>query len=363
MFNKYIYTACLLIMISADIHADSIPERKGFFKKLMQGTVKFVNSFSDVDTHYIEPQHFNYTVMLQNTNTFERYSLKNKKGQSIVLSPQPSIKVGPFVGYRWIFLGYTFDLEHYKKNKDRTEFDLSLYSARLGIDLFYRKTGNLFNIRSIYIGDDIDTKAIEKQPFNGFKSSIKGVNLYYIFNHKKFSYPAAFSQTTVQRRSYGSPLIGIGYTKHKMSIDLTQLNKLVTSVLKMQDDNHTSDETRLTFGNYQYTDFSVSGGYAYNWVIAHNWLFASSLSIGLAYKHSIGDIQSAQTTTRDYNLKNFNIDTVGRFGLVWNNTRWYAGASTIFHAYNYHKDQFATSSVFGNLNIYFGVNFGRRKTK
>ena len=28
--------------------------------------------------------------------------------------------------------------------------------------------------------------------FNGLKVDIKGLNLYYIFNNRKFSYPAAF---------------------------------------------------------------------------------------------------------------------------------------------------------------------------
>ena len=100
-----------------------------------------------------------------------------------------------------------------------------------------------------------------------------------------------------------------------------------------------------------------------NWVFAHNWLFASSLCLGLAYKHSVGDVLKEQTTTHDYNLKNFNVDAVGRLGVVWNNTRYYVGSSAIFHAYNYQKGQFSTSTIFGNFNIYVGVNFGKRKQK
>ena len=49
------------------------------------------------------------------------------------------------------------------------------------------------------------------------------------------------------------------------------------------------------------------------------------------------------------------------FGIVWNNTKWYAGASTVIHTYNYKKEQFSTNSSFGSLNIYVGVNFGRKR--
>ena len=57
----------------------------------------------------------------------------------------------------------------------------------------------------------------------------------------------------------------------------------------------------------------------------------------------------------------FNIDGVGRFGVVWNNMRWYAGANAIVHTYNYKKPEFSTNNMFGSINIYVGVNFGRIK--
>ncbi|MBR6455653.1 MAG: DUF4421 family protein, partial [Prevotella sp.] len=64
---------------------------------------------------------------------------------------------------------------------------------------------------------------------------------------------------------------------------------------------------------------------------------------------------------RDFSFRNFNFDGVGRFGLVWNNTRWYAGSSVILHTYRYSESQFSTNTLFGNLNFYFGYNFGKRK--
>ena len=45
-----------------------------------------------------------------------------------------------------MFLGYTFDLKHINFRNNHTnkkEFDLSLYSSLLGIDLFWRQTGNV----------------------------------------------------------------------------------------------------------------------------------------------------------------------------------------------------------------------------
>ena len=55
--------------------------------------------FNDIDSNYIEPQHYNFTVMLQNTNTYEVYRLNNKEGQSITFAPEPNIRIGPYFGW------------------------------------------------------------------------------------------------------------------------------------------------------------------------------------------------------------------------------------------------------------------------
>ena len=47
---------------------------------------------------------------------------------------------------RWIFLGWSVDVNVIFKKGTRknrgTEFDLSLYSSKLGVDIFYRRTGD-----------------------------------------------------------------------------------------------------------------------------------------------------------------------------------------------------------------------------
>ena len=169
--------------------------RRGF----LHGLYEFVRDFSRVDTNYIEPQHYNFTFMLQNTNTYEVYRLQSRTGQSVTFSPEPTYKIGPYFGWRWVFLGYTLDLVHSGGSR-KQDFSLSLYSSQLGIDLFFRKTGNDYKVRRFKLADDIDTSPVEQMPFDGFHASIKGFNLYYITNHRKFSYPAAYSQSTVQRR-------------------------------------------------------------------------------------------------------------------------------------------------------------------
>lgn len=101
--------------------------------------------------------------------------------------------------------------------EQRNRIDLSLYSSKLGVDIFYRRTGNNYKIHKIN-GFPEDIPANYSENFNGIKVDIRGLNLYYIFNNRKFSYPAAFSQSTNQRRNAGSFIAGFPFQNTILSL-------------------------------------------------------------------------------------------------------------------------------------------------
>ena len=338
---------------------DTIPvkKKKPFYKNIGHTLHLMIDEFNAVDSDYVEPQKYKFTAMAQATYSYESYVLRSKSGQSIRLAPKARIKVGPYFGWKLIFLGYTIGFSQISIDTKK-EIALSLYTSAIGIDLFYRRTGNDYNIRSVYLADNIDTKPLRGLSFDGLKVGVTGFNIYYITNHHKFSYPAAFSQSTCQLKSCGSPIFGIGYTRHSLDFDYDKLQNAI--------DTHVPEasgklDDGLRFSNVKYKDFSFSGGYAYNYVFTKNILVAGSLSMALGYKHSSGDRESLGSIFRDFSVSNFNIDWVGRLGLVWNTSKWYAGGSAIIHSYNYSKKQFSTTNYFGSVNIYFGVNFGRKR--
>ena len=207
MRNRRIFGIVIFVGLSMHVNADEQHQKNSFFNKLYN----IVKEFTRVDSNYIEAQKYNYAAMLQNTNTYGMYRISNSKHQTVDLAPDPSYKVGPYFGWRWIFLGYTLDVTHLSSKNKRKGIDLSLYSNQLGIDLFYRTTGTDYHIRRINLNDDqkIDVSPLKGVNFSGLHAEIRGFNLYYITNHKKFSYPAAFSQSTCQIKSAGSPILGM----------------------------------------------------------------------------------------------------------------------------------------------------------
>lgn len=336
-----------------------VKEKTPFLKKAVNGVKSVIKEFNIIDTTYIEPQHFKFTAMLENINTFELYKLADKAGNTITFAPDVRSKIGPYVGYSLIFLGFNIQLNHLYVGNTKKEFDVSLYTSLGGVDLFLRNNGNDFKIKSIDLKSKDNTRDIENTDFDGFRAKSIGISAYYIFNHRKHSYPAAYNQSTCQKISAGSPIIGLGWSRHSVGINWTELDNVFQAKLPELSNPFNASEL---FDKVEYTCYSVYGGYAYNWVVVKNLLLGASLSAGLAYNHSHSETSSSilPLPFMNFNIHNFCFDGVGRIGVVWNNNRIYAGASAIAHSYRYRKSQFSTNNVFGSVNIYVGFNFGKK---
>ena len=329
-------------------------------KKKANIFARFIKSFDEYDTTYISPNYYNYTAMMQNTNFYQVYRLQatNAAGhtQSLHIAPTPSFKVGPYIGWRWIFLGYTFDIGHPKSATKTTEFNLSLYSSMLGCDLVYiRNTGDFTIRKAEGFGENAD-KMAKGMEFSGLDTYTTSLNAYYVFNHRHFSYPAGFAQSTVQRKSCGSWILGFRFDKQRTKFDHTRLPKFITGS-EPGAETPLIDEMKIAQLNY--FNVSASGGYAYNWVFARNFLLSVSLSPSIGIKKMKGERLSGKEFWS--NIKNFNFDFISRAGIVWNNTHWFAGASFVGHLYDYRRDRISLSNSINYFNVYAGFNFNRKK--
>ena len=338
------------ISVADSVQGDSSNIAKpGAFKRAIK---KFMN-FSDFDTLYISPNRYNYALMVTHFSNFEYYSVTSElpQPQKLSFSPNPHNKIGLYFGWRWIFLGWSVDVDDIYRKTNRknrgTEFDLSLYSSKLGVDIFYRRTGNNYKIHKIRgFYDEIPSNYSEN--FNGLKVDIKGLNLYYIFNNRKFSYPAAFSQSTNQRRNAGTFIAGFSISKHNLDFEYLQLPEYIQERMN----------PGMKVNKIKYTNANISFGYAYNWVFARNCLACISLTPAIAYKASDVD---AETHEGKQWYSKFNLDFLLRAGVVYNNGKYFVGSSFVGKNYNYHRNNFSLDNGFGTLQIYAGFNFNLRK--
>lgn len=329
-----------------------------------------IGLFTDYDTTYVEPNHYNWSTLLQATTTYEDMVLHDTGIPSnLIFGSRPTASIGPYLGWGIFFLGYTFDLADISHQKpSKTEFELSFYTSFIGGDLFYRHTGNDFSLHHASFPDQTQVTAEDFTPYkhqmlNGINASMIGANLYYIFNRRRFSLPSAFSQSTVQKKSAGSLKLGLGISKHNITIDYKKLSEQIPPM---------KDITMVQNVKMDYMDYSLSFGYAYNWVFRRNWVMSIDLAPEVGYKRThrslwISDNQDQDTPAADYlhrffiSRGNVNFNATGRFGIVWNNGHHFAGMSLIAHNFNYRYKDLSMHNNFCTLNLYVGLNFLRKK--
>lgn len=127
------------------------------------------------------------------------------------------------------------------------ELNVNSYSNRFGFDIVFLSSKTYHGKASM--NDEvtpIEKGAIRQQALN--------VNLYYAFNSKRFSFPAAFSQSYLQRRSAGSFMVGASFDGQITDIDA----------------NETANQQPI---NLKLMEIGIGAGYGYNLVAGKRWLF------------------------------------------------------------------------------------------
>ena len=188
------------------------------------------------------------------------------------------------------------------------EFNLNYYSSRISLDISYQ--------RSETLAGDVDREDRGLQTMESGDLTMKVVNLaaYYAFNHRRFSYPAAFTQSYIQRRSAGSWLAGISY----------QGGRIETSdELKIRNPN--APDVSIDVGHV-----GIGGGYGYNWVLGKKWLLHfSMLPTFVVYNRNKMTVNGER---KEAQHMRFNMIFNERAAIVYNfSPRYFAGATLVMN--------------------------------
>lgn len=348
--------------------AQSSPDSLAFIPRKRNNIFKRVYYFMDKilspprDTNYIHVQdEYNWCAMTQFTSRFELYDISVGEDLKMRVAPKIRNRVGPFFGWRWAFFGYNIDLKSIFMNGDDTDLSASIYSSAFGIDLFYRRVGGNYYIRSFNFNGVDYSDMLRDKPFDGINIGMTRVSFYYVFNYKRYSHQAAFSQTNRQLRSAGSPLAGFSYAHNRLKVDWNKFNELVATV-GTKDTNFDG-----MFEDQANDEYSLMGGYAYNWVFSKYWLFASELTASVGYVHHHSKIdKDGKTldtgvkfidTIGDFTHNNLSLNGNLRLSVLYNNGPWFFGTQGIFFYYQYGNGNLTTRNFLGCAYAFVGLNF------
>ncbi len=260
---------------------------------------------SKLDTLYLQRPKYDWTLRLRYTIGAADVGIKTIVDNEVLradLTSHTTHSVGFGVNYKGIGLNFSINANMFQKKKDENiNLQISSYTNRYGFELQYQST-NTFSGKS---WDDwgeykLDEGCMDKEMFLA--------NTYYAFNYKKFSFPAAFTQSYIQRRSAGSFLIG------------------VSAIIGNFHTNFPPDDDfffhfKSTLGLY-----NAGVGYGYNFVIKKKFLLHLSLLPNLMLINTTRMNIDGQSRSTMKSFPDFNI--IGRVAFVYNLDRYFVSLTT-----------------------------------
>lgn len=199
----------------------------------------------NVDTAYITRPQTRWTIKARiNVSGAELETKGIDKGTGFKAHVATDNKSTLSLGVNYMGIGLSLALNPAKligKYKDY-ELNLRSYNNRWGVDFIYQ---NSRNFKGWYQDEGQPRISL---PADVLSMESLNVNFYYAFNNRRFSYPAAFTQSYIQRRSAGSFLVGVSGQGQN-----TETKGALVSKLKV-------------------TNIGIGAGYGYNWVPGANWL-------------------------------------------------------------------------------------------
>lgn len=346
-------------VISSRTNPEGIP-KKSWFKRTVENLADVFTP--QLDTTYIEENPYNFQVMLQGNMTDDDFTVSSSDAFSMHLAPQKHYSITPFAGWRWLFFGYTFNINLLEIEKDKVNINTTIYTPAVFADVVIRNLGADYRLRSLNI-DGKDMHAADGMEVEGLDIDVLSANVQYALNNKRYSLQAAFNQNNKQLRSAGSLVFGLGYNCTKVSLNWDEFQKSLDKVTNNNPEYKLHSDREL-YNNVTYKSIPFSVGYGYNWVFAKNWLAAGLVSGSLSYMWQKGEAKEDPTlgdVFHDFDVSNFTIGGNARVGLIWTNTKWFAGGSYVFHTYHFHDRGIQMNNFFQKAYLYVGFNFWPRK--
>ena len=284
-----------------------------------------------------------------------RFSIKPKLGTSIgicdvswkgdgtsnrySLRAHPIWKLGVNVSYRNLTIGIQRNISKFFDDggSNNTEYSASSYGNKFGGEFSYSLMGRY----TLWNANDREWH----KRLSSIQSKRLFANGYYVFNHRHFSYPAAFTQSYHQKRSCGSALIGLFFSNEWIDIDTSLLQEEAGE--QLGDVRYPQQITSRSFG--------INGGYAYNWVLGSKWMLHGSLVPSISL-HKKGTITFDETKQK---LKQEPIDLgcIVRMGALWDRSHYFAGFTAVLTLTELGKGLVNVTDCYVRTRLFYGFRF------
>lgn len=300
-------------------------------------------TFNSYDTDYVVGTGKNWKARLENYNWMESYMLIFAPHTRDMLHIRSEIysDLGAYLSFMAVSIGYTAKVNNWIKGStptSRTNFNFDFTCSRFSARIGWQSTEG--NTRITHFGD-YDAGKSFSYDFNDIKHKSKAGEIYYFFNHRRYSQAAAYSFSKYQLKSAGTPILGFAFTHQRITMDFSTLPEDMKVYLPTLDNDY----------KFRFTDYALVAGYAYNWAIRpRKWLFNITAIPSLGYRHSYSDSSEGNKSMMASNLRM-------RFSLVYNHKALFASLMGKFDGNLYFNSKYVFFNSTESLSLIVGARF------
>jgi len=313
----------MMVMIGADAQTQKLQRMLRHNDSLM--TVRYRSG--NIDTNYITRPTTKWTIVARMNVSGAKIETEGMdNGIPFKSEMKADYKSTLSVGVSYLGFSLNAALNPAKLLGRYRDYELNFnsYGKRFGFDIIYQ---DAHNYKGWHDHEGMDRIVL---PDGTLKVKTLNVNAFYVFNSRRFSYPAAFTQSYIQRRSAGSILLAASGQGQHATLDYTQKTDM-----KM-------------------TNIGLGMGYGYNFVPGEGWLLhISALPTFIVYSNTsmtFGD----NRVPLSYHFPEVIITGRGAVVRQWRNK--FLGMSMVFNFTNIgNEERLAVHNIKWRVRTFFGL--------
>lgn len=256
-------------------------------------------TFNSYDTAYVVGTGKNWKLQGKSYNWMETSTITIPKQSSVNMHSDLYSDAGFSLNFMAVSIGYMWNINKlFTDPTNRRTFNFDFTCSRFSLNYqSVSSTGGMIITQFGYYnnGHRLHYK------FDDCSTDSKTLDVYWFFNHYRYSQAAAYSYSKYQLRNAGTPLVGFNFTEQHIKMNFNGMPAIMLEHSPLESNEYQSD----------YRSYCAMGGYSYNWVLKpRRWLINATGMVAVGYRQLISSGDERDSKSRVANNFKINVAAV-----------------------------------------------------
>ena len=281
--------------------------------------------------------------------------INRNNNTSLRLRSLDVVSIGFGFNYKWFGLSFGIgipanaaDEKKYGKS-ERVDLQVNIYSKKFVVDAFIQEYKGFYVANADKLTEWDDSIEPQRPRMSAFSL---GLGAYYVFNHKNFSYRAAYIRNVMQKKSAGSFLLGGFYNLNSAGFPPGDKASFVPNYFPIE------IQESIPIEEYFSRNVGISFGYTYTFVFFKRFFLNLSLLPGVGAKSIVVYRDGMRDRENSLGVL-FN----ARTALGYENKYFLLGLTTYAITGSMHFEEYEIKPSTSNLKIFVAKRLDFRREK